>query len=82
MNRDHVLNHLREAHESLATCIREIEQDPDYEVGQFLVDITHLYHHINTAWNGRDASPERAAECSEEDFERWRRFPDSIDMTA
>ena len=82
MNRDHVLFHLREAREALDHCIRDIEQDLDYDYGEFVVDVTHQYHHLNTAWNGRDASAEQVAACSEEDFHLWRRFPDTIDMSA
>jgi hypothetical protein len=81
MNRDHVLFQLREAREALDQCIRDIEQDLDYDCGEFVVDMTHLYHHLNTAWNGRDASAEQVAACSEGDFQLWRRFPDTIDMS-
>jgi hypothetical protein len=38
----------------------------------------HLYHHLNTAWNARDESPEGVAATSEEDFQRWRQFPEDL----
>jgi hypothetical protein len=82
MNKDHILFHLREAHEELTHTIQEIEQDPEYDIGEYIVAMMHLYNHINTAWNGRDASPERAQACTEEDFVRWRQFPSDIDMSA
>lgn len=82
MNREYVLYHLKEAHEELTKTIREIEQDPDYNFGEYIVAMTHLYHHINTAWNAKDATPEQADRCSEEDFERWRQFPSDIDLSA
>jgi hypothetical protein len=75
MNRQLIGFHLKEALEELQRTIQELEGDPEYEYGDFVVAITHLYHHVNTAWNGREASPEQADRCSEEDFERWRRFP-------
>ena len=81
MNRDYILFHLREAREELDGTIRELEAQPDYDVGEFLVAIGHLYHHINTAWNARDASAERAAACTQEDFARWRQFPDDLDLS-
>jgi hypothetical protein len=40
----------------------------------------HLYHHLNTAWNARDASPERVAAASGADFFRWRQFPWEIEL--
>lgn len=82
MNKDYILFHLREAAEALDRSIREIEGDPEYEFGNFLVEITHLYHHVNTAWNARDASQEQAELCSEDDFRQWRQFPADIDLSA
>ena len=82
MNKDWVLMHLREAAEELSTSIHEIETDPDYDFGDFLVAMMHLYHHVNTAWNAREASPEQAKRSSDEDFRRWRQFPTDIDLSA
>jgi hypothetical protein len=82
MNRDWILFHLQEAHEELTRTIHEMEQDPEYDFGEYVVAMTHLYHHLNTAWNSRDASPERVKACSEEDFEKWRQFPSDVDMSV
>ncbi len=82
MNRDLVLFQLREAREALAHCIHDMEQDADYFRVEFMIDMTHLYHHLNTAWNARAASTERATACSEEDFRLWRQFPVDLDMSA
>jgi hypothetical protein len=35
----------------------------------------HLYHHLNTAWNGRDQTDEQHRRCTDEDFARFRKFP-------
>lgn len=78
MNREWVLLHLREAQEELTRTIAEIEADPDYDVGEFLVAMQHLYHHLNTAWNSRDERPARVKACTDDDFYTWRRFPDDI----
>jgi hypothetical protein len=32
--------------------------------------MAHLYHHLNTAWNARESSEERARVCSQEDYEQ------------
>lgn len=82
MNKEYILYHLKEAHEELTRTIREIEHSPDYDFGEYVVMMTHLYHHINTAWNARDASHKQADTCSEEDFERWRQFPNDIDLSV
>lgn len=82
MNRDYVLFHLREAREELERTIAEIEASPSYGYGEFVVAVTHLYHHVNTAWNARDVEPDRAETCSEADFAQWRQFPTDVDMSA
>ena len=75
MNRDFVLWNLKEAKAELDRTIAEIESTSDYGHGEFFVSMGHLYHHLNTAWNARDVSVQRANECSEEDFFAWRQFP-------
>jgi hypothetical protein len=80
MNRDHTLFHLREAAEELQRTIGQIEQNAAYDYPEFWVAMQHLYHHLNTAWNARDESPERVAATSEEDFQRWRQFPEDLGL--
>lgn len=79
-NRDHVLSELREALDALESLIRAMEANPDYGNPELTVDLSHLYWHINTAWNARFASPERTATCSQEDFADWRQYPDDLEM--
>jgi hypothetical protein len=80
MNRDHTLFHLREAAEELQQTIGEIEGNPTYDQAEFWVAMQDLYHHLNTAWNARNESPERVAVTSEEDFLRWRQFPEDLGL--
>ena len=69
---------MREAYEELGCTIAEIEGAADYGSGEFLVAISHVYHHLNTAWNARDASEAAVREVSAEDFKRWSAFPDDV----
>jgi hypothetical protein len=80
MNRNAVLFHLREAKEELDRTIAKLESDQRYEHPQFLVAMSHLYHHLYTAWNGQDASPERHRACAQSDFDAWRKFPSDADL--
>ena len=59
MNREHVLFHLQGAEEELTQTIKEMREDPGY------------YHHLDSAWNGRDASLEQATEVTDELFKLW-----------
>ena len=76
MNRDFVLSNLKEAQEALGRTIQEMERDTKYDVGELWVELQHIYHHINFAWNGREASPVR----SKKDFKAWSQYPDDIAM--
>ena len=80
MNRDWILFHLGEAHEELSKAIQKIRDDPNYDYGEFLVAMQHLYHHLNTAWNSRDASPDQVKSENDEDFGRWSQFPGDLPM--
>ena len=81
MNREHTLFHLQEASEELARIINEIKTDKSYSSAELYVSMTHLYHHINTAWNAREVSPSQAQECSEENFKLWQQFPTDIGLS-
>jgi hypothetical protein len=82
MNREWVLFHLQEAQEELRRTIAEIASTPDYGSGEFVVAITHAYHHLNTAWNSRDQDSEVVAACKETDVFAWRQFPSDIYLGA
>ena len=78
MNREWVLFHLKEAAEELDRTIEDIQRDPGYDHAQFWPAMQHLYHHLNTAWNARDASPDEVAGESDGLFNRWSRYPDDL----
>lgn len=80
MNRESVLANLKEAKEELDRTITELESTPDYEYGDFVIAMGHLYHHLNTAWNTQDESVEATRECSDDNFQKWRKFPPSEDL--
>jgi hypothetical protein len=82
MNREWILFHLKEAHEELRCIIEEFEKTSDYVQGEYWAAMMHLYHHLNTAWNSKDASLEEVRTCSEENFSKWRQFPSDIDMSV
>jgi hypothetical protein len=79
MNREWVLHHLSDASEELLRTIDEIRRSEDYDVGESsVVAMAHLYHHLNTAWNSRDASADRVGSVSDQDFKNWSAFPRDI----
>ena len=78
MNRSVVLFHPREASEQLDKTIKGLTSQSDYGAEEFLVEMSHLYHHLNTAWNGRDQTDEQFKQCTGEDFYRFRKFPTEL----
>jgi predicted transposase YbfD/YdcC len=82
MNTAYVLWNLKKARGALDELIADMHADADYDYGEFRVDMEHLYHHINTAWNAPDASTESTDACAQEDFDRWRQFPQDIELTS
>jgi len=78
MNRQYILYNLKEAKKQLDSLIQDIENDAEYDIGEYIVDIVHLYHHVNTAWNSKESTQEESDICSEENFEKWRDFPKDI----
>jgi hypothetical protein len=57
MNTDFLLFNLREAQDEIEKTIRDRETYSDYGEPEFSVAMMHLYHHVNTAWNARNSSP-------------------------
>ena len=82
MQKDYILFHLNEAKEALDEIINDLKSNSEYDTPEFEVDIQHLYHHINTAWNSKFASNKEIEECSGEDFNKWRDFPTDIEMSV
>jgi len=80
MNRDQVLLHLSEAGYAIAKTIRDLREDPEYGDAEYWVDVQHIYHHLNTAWNSRAASKSQIASATDADFNRWNAFPRDFPM--
>ena len=79
MNKDHLLFHLQEALEELSRTVTECETDPSYSESEFFVAMQHLYHHLNTAWNTRNLSPQKIEQASDKDFNLWGSYPTDLE---
>lgn len=80
MNKEWLLSHLREANEELTQIINRVESDPEFGDIELEIALTHMYHHVNTAWNARNVESERRFWISQEDFDVWRKFPSDIPL--
>jgi len=80
MNRDAILVHLREAKKELDRTITEIAGSESYDIGDFRPAMSHIYHHLNTAWNGKETPPKDYPLSSRHKFHEWRQFPPNDDL--
>ncbi len=74
MNKAAIRAHLKEAAEQLADTLKALDRK-DYDEEAFRVQVSHVYHHVNSAWNGRKCTQKQYRECSAANFSRWRKFP-------
>ncbi len=80
LNKDYIRWHLEEAAKEITNTLSEMESDSEWEIGDFFVEMRHLFHHVNSAWNARYSSEAEANECSEENFETWRQYPTDLEI--
>jgi hypothetical protein len=80
VNRDQVLSHLSEARDAIASAIEEIRLAPGYDDAEFWIDMQHIYHHINTAWNSRHTTAAEVERANDRDFNRWNKLPADLPM--
>jgi hypothetical protein len=80
MNRDAILFHLKAAKKELDRTITEIEKDKSYDIDDFRPAMGHIYHHLNTAWNGKDTPAKEYPDASRHQFHDWRKFPPNDDL--
>ena len=78
MNKPWVIFHLRETSETLQKVIAAIESGAYIGNDEFEITIRHAYDHINTAWNSRFISDDKARNHSDWDFAEWRQFPKDL----
>jgi hypothetical protein len=79
MNKPAIKAHLKEAADQLAATLEAIDKK-NFRKESLLIDLSHVYHHVNSAWNGKDCTPKQYRECSEKNFYRWRQFPSEEEM--
>jgi hypothetical protein len=46
--------------------------------GELQVGLAHAYHHLNFAWNIRRISTSEYAHLTQEQFDRWGKYPEEI----
>lgn len=78
MFKDYALFNLTEAKEAIEQLMAEMQSDPDYDYGNYFVDMQHIYWHINSAWNGRDFDSSKS-ELTDELYDSFIKFPPDLE---
>lgn len=81
MNNEYIIFNLRAALEKLEQTVKGLQEDPEYGEKKFTAAMKFVYRHINTAWNAKNCTEQAAQQCTMEDAERWRQFPEDIDLS-
>jgi hypothetical protein len=80
MNKAWITSNIDEAVEQLQETIKNLAEDSEYDYGDFAVDMSHAFHHLNTAWNSQGKSEAEVTDSTETDFYDWRRFPSNEEL--
>lgn len=67
------LDELADAHEHLGDLIRQMSEAGEIEPESLVVDLGHVFAHLNRAWHSRDDAD--LADISAAEFERRSGYP-------
>lgn len=78
MKKDYLLFNLNEAKEAIKELIKDLNEDPEYDIGEYMVDMQHIYWHINSAWNGRDFDSNND-ELTDSKYKEFIQYPKDLE---
>ncbi|HEV2800904.1 MAG TPA: hypothetical protein VGW12_10430 [Pyrinomonadaceae bacterium] len=78
--RAYIAWNLEDAHEELTRILDGISPDKEIDEDEFRVRMAHLYSHLNTAWNVRNASASDLDSAGGKQLNSWMRFPEDIEV--
>ncbi len=74
-NKDLITDNIQEAREQLEAIEKQLQNDSEYDEVELRIELEHAYHHLNFAWNIRNEDDEKLETFSNEDFQKWSKFP-------
>ena len=80
MNKPWVSFHLKETSETLQKVIARSKSEATISNEEFESAIRHAYDHLNTAWNSRFITDDKARNHTDWDFAEWRQFPKDLNL--
>ena len=68
---------LEDAESGLKSLFKDIAENPSFDETDFRTHLTHIYAHLNRAWNARNATVEQ--QDNESLWNQWAAFPTDIE---
>lgn len=72
------LSNLAEAREQIEQIEERAKNGKKPSEIEFQIMLEHVYHHLNFAWNIRHTATTVYANLSDEEFNKWSRYPQEI----
>ena len=82
VTRAYVAWNLEEASEQLGRIVAGMAPDAEVDEADLRIALAHVYDHLNTAWNSRNATADETAQPSRAQFDQWRRFPKDLETVG
>jgi hypothetical protein len=80
MNTRFIASNLKEAEQDLQRLTARAAAGEDISFEDFHVAMAHIYHHLNSAWNGRNITDAEWRECTDENYKKWESFPRDLPL--
>jgi|GEM_PF-1905280 len=80
LNKAIILYNLKDVMEQLERTIKDLEKNKKYELKEYWIEMSHIYHHLNVAWNARYAPLKKYKKISDKDFNKWAKYPTELPL--
>jgi hypothetical protein len=78
LNLEIIVSNLTEAAEEFEK-LRARASNGELNEANLQVELLHAYHHLNFAWNIRHVSTSQYTKLTQEQFNRWGKYPSEIE---
>lgn len=80
LNYDQLRSNVAEAREELQRIEKELQVPSRPSEDDLQVWFDHAFFHLNLAWNARRSTRNQSVNLTDEDFNRWSKFPRDINI--
>ena len=75
-----IKSNIAEARDELEVIEAKIDSDEMLDEVEYQIKMEHVYHHLNFAWNARNISRDRYVNLTDQDFNKFGKFPEDIEL--